>query len=295
MSSEQLQTQTYSFRTDTANGSFSYSIRVDNLYSTINLYVQDISTPQGRYIENIPLPEVVVRDMVTSIDSILGINTPTITLDRLSLAFTAIEGGPNPATQKIVAGNTGDFGSLLQLVMTSNRTWIVPVPETVGNIAKDESTDIMVQAITSTLTAASSPYTGALAIAGTRASNTPQTVNVTFTVLPKATIHIDPVGTLTFVAHLGVSPLPQIVNVSNSGPATSLLNWVATKVDGSSWLTINPTSGGPMGSSDIPIVINVLIDATRIGVGSYIDVVRISDPLASNTPIEFEVRLSVLE
>jgi hypothetical protein len=292
--SEKLQGQRYSFQTDTAQGTYNYTVRVDNLYATNDLYVESISTPQGPFIENIPIPEEVVRDMVTAMDSILGVNQPTITLSGSTFTFEATEGGCNPTHQDFQVENTGDFGSLLDAVTTASHTWLTTIPSEVGNISKDELGDFVLQPMTGSLTATNSPYTGTITVSDPRATNTPQTLNVTFNVLPKPLLGITPTTVMTFNTFFGVTPPSQLFLVANSGPALSKLNWTAQVVNASNWLSVNPTTGGPLLNSDIPVVSNVNIDVTGVSVGSYVDIIRFSDTLAGNTPVDVEVRLTVV-
>lgn len=291
--SERLQTQKFNFQIVTAMGTYSYTVRVDNIYSSNTVYVETIETPQGKFIEDIPLPEEVIRDMYSSIDSVLGENIPTISMNLSALTFEATATGPDTDTQEIVLTNTGDFGSLLSITLESDVSWLSIVPDSAGNIAKDETESILVSALTATLNAGT--HTGTISILDSRASNSPQSVGVTFTVLPQPEIQVLPSTTLDFSAiENGSNPPTQIINISNSGPDDSILNWTAQVVNNSSWLSVNPNSGGPLTNLDSPIPISVLVNAAGMLAGTYIDIVRISDSVASNTPVDIEVTLTVV-
>jgi len=290
--SERLQTQKFHFETVTSQGTYSYTIKVDNLYLTNDLYVMSIETPQGAFLEDIPLPEEVVRDIVSSMDSILGENVPTISLDNTTFNFEATETGDNPDAQDVVISNIGSFGSLLSVGLTPDETWISSTPDSVGNIAKDEEETVSISVDVEGLSAGS--YVGTIEVADDRASNTPQTIDINFTVLPRPEIEILPATDLNFAGIVnGANPPVQILSVSNSGPATSILNWTAQVVTGSSWLSVNPTSGGPMSDTDPAIAMSVIVDISGMAVGSYVGLIRISDPVASNSPIDINVNLTI--
>jgi len=294
---ENLKVQRFNFQSITSAGTYSFTVRVDNLYSTNDYWVESFETPQGPYVENIPLPEQVIQDIVDAITSIKGQNIGTIHLGATSYSYEATEGGGNPAGNTLSIDNTGDWGSLLGLTMTPSQSWITATPSTLGNIAKGEAKTTVVQALTGNLTAAGSPYSGTVTVADPNASNTPQTVSISFVVLPKPLISIVPTGTpITFSTTYGVNPPSQYFTVANGGPATSKLNWTAQKVTGVNWLTVTPTSGGPMLNTDAPVVVNLLVDVigTNLSAGQYVETVRISDSVASNNPITVEVRLTVL-
>ena len=150
---EQLKTQKFHFETVLSQGTYSYTVRVDNLYQTNDVYVETIDTPNGPFIEDIPLPENVVRDMVNSMDSILGENVPIISLDGVALVFEATETGENPDSQEVNVSNIGSFGSLLDVDLEPDESWVTVSPDAVGNIAKDEEEPVTIQALTGNLVA----------------------------------------------------------------------------------------------------------------------------------------------
>jgi len=289
--SEQLKQQRFQFQNTVAEGTYSYTIRVDNLYQTNDFFVESIDTPQGPFIENIPLPESIVRDMVLSIESILGENIPTISLDNVSLIFEATETGDNPASQDVVISNTGSFGSLLSVGLVSDQSWATISPDILGNIAKDEGETTTIQAVVGDLAAGT--YTASIDVVDDRASNTPQTIGISFTILPQPTIGVVPNMDMTFNAVEGINPPIQVLSISNVGPSTSELNWIASVVGTSAWLTLNPSSGGPLLSTDSPNAMSVIVDVTNMVVGTYVDVIRISDLVATNDFIEIQVQLTI--
>jgi hypothetical protein len=96
---------------------------------------------------------------------------------------------------------------------------------------------------------------------------------------------IDPASLQFNAAEGGMSPAAQNIVVSNSGGDS--LNWTATENPEQGWLTLQNTSG-----SDNDILI-VSVDAAGLSAGSYSASVRISDPAASNDPVDATISLTV--
>src|SRR5678815_2564296 len=106
---------------------------------------------------------------------------PAIGASPTSLAFTATQGGSNPANQTLSISNTG--GGTLNWSASPNTTWLAVSPAS----ATGNGT-LTVSASTGILTAGS--YTGNIILSATGASNI--TVPVTFTVTSAQTISLSP-------------------------------------------------------------------------------------------------------
>jgi hypothetical protein len=187
------------------------------------------------------------------------------------------------------------FGSILDVETSSTQPWLVTIPEQVGNIAKDQWGDFQVQPMTGSLTASGSPYHSTLSFIDPKASNTPRTANVTFTILPRPTITPSTVGPVDFTAvFAGANPTSQTFTLSNTGLATSLLNFTIGKEGHAGWLTVTPSTGGPLLPSDSPVTVTLSVVTGAMTQGLYTEILRISDPVATNDPVEIQVRLNII-
>ncbi len=93
-------------------------------------------------------------------------------------------------------------------------------------------------------------------------------------------------GSLYFIATLGGSnPAPQTITITNSGGGT--LAWTAAEQPDQPWMSLSNTSGG---SGD---KVTVSVTSAGLSVGTYQGTVRISDPSASNNPVDVPVTLTV--
>jgi len=107
---------------------------------------------------------------------------PTIVLSSPTLTFTAGEGGTDPAPQTVQV-TSGTAGALTGL--TATVAYPTPPPTEWLTVTLDPTTAPSTLTATPHLSGLSAgTYTANVAIASTAASNTPQTVSVTFIVMP---------------------------------------------------------------------------------------------------------------
>jgi hypothetical protein len=83
----------------------------------------------------------------------------------------------------------------------------------------------------------------------------------------------------------GANPVDQYLTINNCGSGT--LNWTATTLNG--WLTLDPTSGGDGTMTALSVSI------AGLDIGTYYDTITVSDPAATNSPVEIPVTLHVNE
>lgn len=104
----------------------------------------------------------------------------TIGLSTSSLAFTAVEAGPDPAPQTVDLTNTG--GGTLNWTVTDDAVWLSVSPNSGDTTVETDM--LTVNASIAGLNAAGSPYTGTITISDPAATNDPQIVVVTLNVTP---------------------------------------------------------------------------------------------------------------
>jgi hypothetical protein len=152
--------------------------------------------------------------------------------------------------------------------------------------------------ISGTLVQTGSPYLGVLNLQDNR--NPPTVIPIVFSisVLPRPIIAAapSPIGFVWYgSSHTGSGPFT--VSVSNSGPANSILNWSALKVqNNSSWLAITPSTGGPLasgGSQDVQL--SLVPACVPYNPGTYTETIRFSSPNASNYYVDVPITLTVID
>ncbi|MEZ5351943.1 MAG: malectin domain-containing carbohydrate-binding protein [Bryobacteraceae bacterium] len=155
---------------------------------------------------------------------------PNLNVSLTSMAFSAIAGGANPASQTFDVVNSGSGGSL-SWSATTGVSWLAVSPPG----GSTPTTGVSVTAATGSLAAGS--YSASIAVAG---GGQTRTIPVTFTVSAPPNLAVAP-ASLAFVAAAGgPNPATQSITVSNTGGGGPLA-WTAT--DDASWLTVTPVAG----------------------------------------------------
>lgn len=117
------------------------------------------------------------------------------------------------------------------------------------------------------------------------ATNSPQTVTVTMTVIQSPMLGVSPT-LLSFAYQGGPTPGVQALALSSTGVAVSFTA-MANASSGGSWLSVTPTSG------TTPANLDVSVNPAGLETGTYSGNVTISPTGASNSPLQVSVTLVV--
>ena len=171
---------------------------------------------------------------------------PVISLVPTSLAFSATQGGSNPAAQVVNISNVGT-GTLNWSVFEHS---IVALNRPASGTAPGS---LSVTANVAGLSAAT--YSASITVMGSGASNSPQSIPVTLTVAaPTPTLTVSP-ASLTFSATQGAAnPANQSLSITSNG------SWSVSEA--MSWLTVSPATGSNNGT------VTVSVDPTTATVGT---------------------------
>jgi uncharacterized protein (TIGR03437 family) len=198
---------------------------------------------------------------------------PTISLSGMQLQFTYTMGGASPATQNITVANSG--GGTLTWSALSNVPWLSVFSSTTGLTVSVNPSGL-----------STGPHVGAITIAASGATNSPQTISVTLTVNaapPSPSISLS-TSKATFSYTLsGSAPASQTISITNAGGGT--LAWSAAS--GSSWVTVSPSSGTGSGTLTLGIATAGLTAQT------YTGAVTVTASGATNSPQTISVTLTV--
>ncbi|WP_425464146.1 BACON domain-containing protein [Nitrospira lenta] len=205
--------------------------------------------------------------------------TPTLTRNPSVLSFSAIQNGSSPGAQALTVTNTGP--GTLTWIASANSAWL-----TLNGATSTSGTNlgsISVRVNPAGLSVGT--HSGLITIVGTGATNSPQTVSVSFdvTAAPTPTIGLS-ATTLSFSAIQGGSnPANKTISVSNSGSGT--LNWTAT--ENASWLSLSPASGAGSGT------ISVAVNTSGLSAGTVSSPITIAASGSTNTPQTVTVSLTI--
>jgi hypothetical protein len=210
--------------------------------------------------------------MVTSLTA----NTGTLASSVSALTYSANYGGPNPAAQTVQV--TAGGGGSLAWTAVSNASWLSVSPAA-------GTTPASPQISVSSSALAGGTYSGTITLISLGATNPPQVINVSLTVItPPPSIAPSP-SSLSFVALTGqASPPAQALTIANGGFGS----FSYTFSTGSSWLSVSPTSGSTPG------IANVSVNASGLAIGTYTGNVIITASGVANSPVSIPVTLEVL-
>ena len=120
-------------------------------------------------------------------------------------------------------------------------------------------------------------------------SNTATSTSITVTVANQAVLSV-PTSTLTFsAAHGSTSTTPQSIVITNTGAASSTLNWSASSTQ--SWLTFSKSSSSIAGGASTSVAF--IVNPATLALGTYNATATIADPNASSSPQTIPVSLTI--
>ncbi len=204
-------------------------------------------------------------------------SNPTISLNKTSISFSASEGSTTSKADTFSISNSGS--GTLNWSLSDNAAWLSASPTSGSG--------------SGTVTVAANPtglstgtYSGAITVTDSNATNSPVTVNVTFTISSTTiggTIALDR-DVINVAAFSGsTSPITPEFTISNTGSGT--LSWSVS--DDVPWMNLSPASGA--GAS----VVTVTVEPSGFGVNSYKGTITVSATNATNTPQTITVNLTI--
>ena len=298
MPASNLQAQSYKFSYRTLQGVWTWTTRVDLSQSSPVYQVADIVTPYGLLRDSVPIPGEVIQSMAGSIDEMKSAFAPAILVGPpSSLTFTVDEGRGFSEPQLVQVTNSGIYGSLLSLSLTTSAPWLVATPANLGHIAFGTSASFEVMADSTTLVATQSPYAATVVLQDSSASNTPQVLPVSIVVRPKAIVSLVSLM-LTFYATKPVTgsfaPIPsQQFVIQNTGPVGSVLEYLIQKLVGlSDWLVAYTPFSGSLASGATQGVTVVVQPPDSTLMGTYTETLRVSG-YSENSYQDVQVQLIV--
>jgi uncharacterized protein (TIGR03437 family) len=209
----------------------------------------------------------------------------TISTSPAELAFSQTQGGAAPDPKTVSLTSTGGSVAFTATASTAFAGNWLSVTPTSGNTNATLNVSVNGAGLSPGI------YNGIVTIVSTAASNSPQSVRVTFTVGQPQTIAVSP-GSLSFDYQIGsAAPAAKKLTLTSTGGS---LNFSATAATGSggSWLGVAPVSGAT-GASGQGNELNVTVSPASLNAGAYTGTITISSTSASNSPQTVNVTLTV--
>ena len=217
---------------------------------------------------------------------------PSIELSSTTVGFSGTAGGAASPSQAVEITNRGG-GDLSELAIEISYTAGQPTGWLSGTLSQTTAPSTLTLTANSTSTPEGS-YTASVAVSSEAAENSPQTVNVTFTVAPAVgggpQIALSVTSQNFSAQQGGANPPPQTVQVGNAGGGT--LNGLAASVSYTAgqpagWLT------AALSSPDAPSALTLTATTGSLPAGTYTASVAVTSPVATNNPQTVNVTLTV--
>ncbi len=245
-------------------------------------------TPPATNVGNVVIYVVGVRGQTFTNSYTLtpaGTTTPeTIAVSSSSLTFSY--SGTAPATQTAQVTSSGAAIPFTTSVSTtSGGNWLSATPPA-GN------TPVGVTVMANPAGLAVGTYTGTVSVASTGATNSPQTIGVTFDVtvagpVPLPAIASTPASLMFAAATNTTAVAPQNLMIASSDNSAQVLAATAATTTGGNWLSVSPASG------PTPLTLAVTADPAGLANGTYKGMVTLTGAGAANSPLAVPVTLTV--
>ncbi|OGW28482.1 MAG: hypothetical protein A2X56_00270 [Nitrospirae bacterium GWC2_57_13] len=197
-----------------------------------------------------------------------------------SLAFSAIQGSVNPASQSVTITNSGT-GTLSWTVAASpGANWIAPFLQVIGETGPGSATPFSIAVNSAGLAAGS--YNGSVTF--TAASGVSETVAITLLVAPPPPLLTVGPASLSFTVKKNGTASEQSLSIQNSRGGA--MTWTAAS--SSPWITLTPASGSAPGT------VMVGVNSQGLAGGAYTGSITVTAPGAEASPTAVSVALQVL-
>lgn len=292
-----LQSHDYSFDLQVPQGVWRWTTRMDISGMSPVYEIRDIISPFGILRDSIPIPGIVAQAMGESIVELQSQFPPAILLGPpSSLTFSVDEGRGVSAPQEATLTNNGIFGSLLDATLTSSAPYVTVAPATLGSLGSQESGVFDVSVDSTSLLPGI--FNATILVQDTTATNNPQSLPITITVRPKATISATPL-TLSFVTTKPLTgPFPsiptQVFTIENTGPAGSVLEFLVQRLTclSENWLVgFSPISGSLTSGQTQNVTVQVA-PVESLQPGTYQETLRVSG-YSNNSFVDVLVQLVI--
>jgi Viral BACON domain len=173
-------------------------------------------------------------------------SAPIIGVSPLNLNFSLTKGQADPAAQTVTLTNTGRSSLIWNATANPTSSWL-NVTQNQGRIASGQTGNLVISVSANGLTAGT--YVGQIVLSGVDpggnpASGSPQTVNVTFTVLAPCTLAQPSTSALAFSSTQGsADPSAQPIVITASGNCNWPVTWQTSNDASASWLNLSSGSG----------------------------------------------------
>jgi len=240
-----------------------------------------LTTP-GTYTGSVTISSSTIPNYQLSVPVILNLTSNvTVAVAPTSLSFAQAQGGPVPAAQNLTltsANGTASFTSSIQYTNGSN--WLQASPAS-------GSASGTVQVSIQQNTLSQGTYNANIILSLVGAASNSVAIPVTLTVGAPQTVSVSQTSLSFAYTITGATPASQKITVSSTGGPVAFTVGTTTTGSAAGWLKTDVPSG------NTPMDVNVSVNPSGLGVGTYQGSVSISAPTVLASPIAVPVQLVV--
>lgn len=220
---------------------------------------------------------------------------PAISVSPASLSFSTQQ-GTNPGNQTATISNNGSPGSTLNwnssISYSSGSGWLSLSPALGNGIAQGGSQNISVIVTSASLGVGTYNATVTIDDQAGDFLIAPASFGVTLTVsAAPPTISLSPASFNFSGQQGGANPPSQTLQITNTGPAGSTLNWSGS--DNATWLSLSPVSGSLGSGNTSNVTVSVNSAGLTSGGSPYLATITVTDAAATNNPQTRSVTLTL--
>lgn len=196
------------------------------------------------------------------------------------LSIAANAASPGTLTQAITVSNTGASSLPFTASVAGKSPWITSV--TASSNTTTRNSPVYVQVVVNTDGLEVGSYNDAIVLSSS-AGNIQVPVSL-FVAASGPILDVTTTGML-FTANQGAASIDvENIEIADIGTAGSTVNWTASVVSGSSWLTLTSSSGTASPNNPGTLSMALTPNATQMPPGVYYAIVKIADPNSLNSP-----------
>ncbi len=236
--------------------------------------------PVGTYTARIQVldPIGVPTDIPVTLNVSSG--TQQLTVAPVMLNFAALSSAPGNFTQNLLVSNTGGGSLPFNTSIVSGNALFSSVATTPNPTNPNAPALLQVQVNTNGLQVGA--YHDTILVSS--ASGTMQVPVSLFVSGSGPILALNTSGVLFQAIARGASTVTQNVEVLNRGDSSSTVNWTATLISGSNWLTLVSSTGTATGVNPGILSLALGANATQLSPGPYYALVEIADSNALDSP-----------
>ena len=236
--------------------------------------------PAGSYPARIQIIDSNGLATAVSVSLNVASQPQQLTVASASLNYAARSATPGNLSEELVVSSSGPGTLGFTTSVVGKSPWITSVTASSNTTSLNAPVFVQVQVNTSGLQVGA--YNDTIQFS-TSAGNILVPVSL-FVASSGPILALDTTGVLFQAIQGGGSTATQVVKVLNLGDPNSTVNWTATLVSGSNWLSLVSSSGTATSSTEGNLTLALTPNATQLAPGAYYAMLKVTDPNSQNSP-----------